>query len=408
LVPAFLIARIKITYHGFIKQLLLNLCNVAASLIVSAAIIFAFYEDFASISQNHRDLRSLLIPSSYIHSTIAYFRRHPALAGPLIPVGVDAAKAASWNTHARKSVTVLVVGETARAANFGFYGYARDTTPALEQENIIAFGHFYSCGTSTAVSLPCMFSMLTRKGFNKPEALQHENVLDVIARSGIPVIWRDNNSGCKGVCDRVEFEELSTLGTESCNTEECYDEVLLTGLETMIDQSDHDLFIVLHQKGSHGPAYYKRVPREFEQFEPVCKDPQLKNCAQQEIINAYDNTILYTDHVLSRVVGILKSREMQYDTAMLYVSDHGESLGEKNIYLHGTPYAFAPEEQIHIPFLIWLSESYKSDFGINEQCLRQKADGSYSHDNLFHSLLGMLNISTADYDKSLDIFADCL
>jgi lipid A ethanolaminephosphotransferase len=405
LIPALLIAKIKITYYGFVKQLSLNLLNMAASLIVSVAIMFAFYADFASISQNHRYLRSLLIPSSYLNSTAAYFRHQPALAGPLIAVGADAAKAVSWDMHARKSVTVLVVGETARARNFGFYGYTRDTTPSLEREDIIAFKEFYSCGTSTAVSLPCMFSILTRKGFNKSEALRHENVLDIISRSGIQVIWRDNNSGCKGVCDRVEFQDFSRLETGSCNSEECYDEVLLTDLGSMIDQLDHDLFIVLHQKGSHGPAYYKRVPEEFERFGPACKDPQLKNCTQQEIVNAYDNSILYTDHVLNRIIDFLKSRERQYDTALIYVSDHGESLGEGNLYLHGAPYALAPEEQTHIPFFIWLSEGYISDFELNEKCLRQKSDEMYSHDNLFHSLLGLLDIVTADYDKNLDITA---
>jgi lipid A ethanolaminephosphotransferase len=193
---------------------------------------------------------------------------------------------------------------------------------------------------------------------------------------------------------------------ELCNSEECYDEVLLGGLADLIDKSQRDLLIVLHQKGSHGPAYYKRVPERFRRFTPVCSDSELKHCSKDEIVNAYDNTILYTDYFLSRVLGILKERASR-DTALLYLSDHGESLGENNLYLHGTPYLFAPEEQTHVPFLLWLSETYAQDFAIDSQCLRQKAGGDYSHDNLFHSLLGMLEITTADYDASLDIFAGC-
>ncbi len=405
LLPALVIARIRIVYKGFIRQLALNLLNIAASLVVAAIILFSCYEDYASLSQNHRYLRSMLVPSSYLHSTAAYFGKRLKATGPLIPVGADAAKAVSWTMHRRRSVTILVIGETARAKNFGLYGYTRDTTPQLARENIIAFENFHACGTSTAISLPCMFSVLTRAGFGKAKALSRENILDVIARSGMRVIWRDNNSGCKGVCDRVEYKDLSRH--EGCDGGECYDEILLEGLEVIIDRAERDLFIVLHQKGSHGPAYYKRVPEAFRRFTPVCNDGELKNCPGSDIVNAYDNTILYTDHVLARIIGLLQNRESRYDTALLYVSDHGESLGEKNLYLHGTPYLLAPEEQIHIPFLLWLSPAYAEDFGIDAQCLRQKTAEPYSHDNLFHSLLGMLDIATADYKKSLDIFADC-
>jgi lipid A ethanolaminephosphotransferase len=209
LVPAFLITRVRIVYRGFVRQLLLNLLNMAAGLAVASVILFNFYEDFASFSQNHRELRFVLLPSSYIHSTISYMRSRAHSSAALIPVGADAAKAATWSAHARRSVTVLVVGETARAANFGMYGYGRNTTPELAKENIITFSRVHSCGTSTAVSLPCMFSILTRQKFDKAEALRRENVLDVISRAGVQVVWRDNNSGCKGVCDRVEYADFS-------------------------------------------------------------------------------------------------------------------------------------------------------------------------------------------------------
>ncbi|HEX5057574.1 MAG TPA: phosphoethanolamine--lipid A transferase, partial [Gammaproteobacteria bacterium] len=393
LLPALLITRVRIVYRGVIRQLALNLLNMAAGLIVASIILFGFYEDYASLSQNHRDLRFLLLPSSYIHSTFVYIRSRADDDTALITVGADAAQAPAWSAHARRSVTVLVVGETARAANFGIYGYGRNTTPELAKENLIGFNRVHSCGTSTAVSLPCMFSNLTRREFEKAEALRRENLLDVVSRAGLRVVWRDNDSGCKDVCDRIEYEDLSMPRADAlCNSEECYDEILLQGLDELIDRSERDLLIVLHQKGSHGPAYYKRVPGRFRRFTPVCADSDLKHCSTEEIVNAYDNTILYTDYFLGRLLGMLKQRATRKDTALLYLSDHGESLGEDNLYLHGTPYLFAPEEQTHVPFLVWLSQSYAQDFGIDSQCLRQKAGGDYSHDNLFHSLLGMLDI----------------
>jgi len=254
-----------------------------------------------------------------------------------------------------------------------------------------------------------MFSMFSRQDYDNDKGHYYEGLLDVISAAGTNVSWRDNNSGCKGVCDRIEHESVAHLHIpEFCNDKECFDEVLLNQLENTVAATKHDLFIVLHQKGSHGPAYSERVPKAFEKFTPVCQTAELQDCSQQEIINAYDNTILYTDYVLDKVISFLKNQSDQVNTAMIYVSDHGESLGEKNMYLHGSPYFMAPDEQTHVPMLFWLSENFVSDYHLDRVCIENKSGDEVSHDNLFHSVLGLLDIySPENYQIDLDIIGNC-
>ena len=226
--------------------------------------------------------------------------------------------------------------------------------------------------------------------------------------AGINVLWRDNNSGCKGVCDRVANESMEKLPLPAfCNEQECFDEILLQGLQEKISRFTNDGVIVLHQKGSHGPAYYQRYPEAFKKFIPECATNQVQDCPREQIINAYDNSILYTDYFLSQVIHFLQKNSSQYNTVLLYMSDHGESLGENGIYLHGLPYKIAPDTQIHIPFIMWLSPEFASNFNIDTACLKQHSNEAYSHDNLFHSVLGMLDIQTGEYDAELDIFNRC-
>ena len=238
---------------------------------------------------------------------------------------------------------------------------------------------------------------------------QHmESLLDVAQRAGVPVLWKDNNSGCKGACDRVQYEDLSQQKNPRwCHDGECFDEIMLEGLDQQLVNHKGDLLLVLHQKGSHGPAYYQRYPKEFAKFSPVCQTNKLQECSQEAIANAYDNTILYTDHFLARVIDLLKQQQSHYNTAMWYMSDHGESLGENNLYLHGAPYAFAPETQTHIPMVQWISKGFAAQSKLDLNCLRQRAQQPASHDNLFHSVLGILNIQTSVYQPDLDLFKSC-
>ena len=407
--PALFVYRARIRYRSWTGELKLKAGGILLSLAVIALIVLTFYQDYASLLRNNRHLRHLFTPVNYIYATGKYVRSTIGSGQRVIqPVGEDAVRGGLWAGKEKKTLLVLVVGETARARNFSLNGYPRLTNPHLGREAVINFTNIHSCGTSTAVSIPCMFSNLGRAGYDDAKAKGREGLLDVLSHAGLRVLWRDNNSGCKGVCDRIETQPRAHFQTpDQCEAGRCFDEVLLNRLDEYLAAADDDTVIVLHQNGSHGPAYYRRYPRHFEHFTPVCATNQLQNCTQQEIVNTYDNTILYTDYFLSRVIQFLKDYSDRYDSAMVYVSDHGESLGEGNLYLHGLPYFMAPDEQKHVPFIVWLSEEFQRHFAIDTACLAHRTGDRFSHDNLFHSVLGLLNVETRAYDGNLDIFAGC-
>lgn len=407
--PALLVWRFDIQYRPFLKGVLNKALVFSLGMVVTAVSIYAFYDEYASVARNNHQLRHLITPSNHLYSFGHYFIGSTK-AGPVVmqKIGEDARQRPDVASNGKKNLLILVVGETARAENFSLNGYARDTNPRLSQEAIINFDNVSSCGTATAVSVPCMFSNLGRDNYDDAVAKSQEGLLDVVARSNIPVLWRDNNSGCKGACDRIVSEQMSALHVDPyCNSEECFDTILLHKLEDYLAQLKSNGMIVMHQKGSHGPAYYKRYPNAFKQFTPVCTTSELQNCSREEIVNAYDNTILYTDYFLSQVIAFLKQHADEYNGAMFYVSDHGESLGENNIYLHGLPYFMAPSQQTHVPMIAWISPEFQQVKGLDGACLAQTKDGEYSHDNLFHTVLGLLGVATKVYDAKLDIFAAC-
>ncbi|WP_394751900.1 phosphoethanolamine transferase [Crenothrix sp.] len=409
LLPALLIYHTDIRYHSFLKELLIRIVVFVLAIAVFAGAVFSHYKDLSFVDRNNKHLRYLINPNHAVYALTKYLKRsaHPKVIN-VDPIGMDAKQTTTWQTRGKKSLLVLVVGETARAQNFSLNGYSQLTNPELSKEDIINYPNTTSCGTATAASVPCMFSPLNRNDYDEAKAEKSENLLDVLKHAGISVFWRDNNSGCKGVCNRTPTEAMENLKIpDVCNSEECYDEVLLHGLQAMVDKLPNDSVIVMHQKGSHGPAYYKRYPSNFKVFTPECDTNQVQDCPQDQIVHAYDNTILYTDHFLTQVIHFLQHNSVNYHTAMLYMSDHGESLGENGIYLHGLPYMLAPDEQKHIPFIFWLSDGYADKFGIDKNCLKQNSDGHYSHDNLFHSVLGLMAIQTSVYDKSYDIFNGC-
>lgn len=411
LLPAWIIYKIDIKHASFLRQTTINVFSILMSILAIGLVAAFFYQDYASTFRNHRELRLLINPTNYIHAIDKTVRSQFKQAEIVVaPISQKVSLGAIASNKKHRTITIFVAGETARAQQFHLNGYARQTTPLLEtQDNLLNFKQVSSCGTTTAVSLPCMFSMFSRENYDNDKGHGYEGLLDVLNAGGIDVLWRDNNSGCKGVCDRVRQEDVAHLNLpELCNDKECFDEILLSQLDKITSKNDQDMFIVLHQKGSHGPAYYERVPKAFEKFTPICQTSELQKCSQQEITNAYDNTILYTDYVLDKVIGFLKSQSDQTNTAMIYVSDHGESLGEKNMYLHGTPYFMAPAEQTHVPMMMWLSDSFAADYQIDRSCLVAKSNNVLSHDNLFHSVLGLLNIiSPENYQRDLDLFDSC-
>lgn len=408
--PSWLLWKVPVNYRRWHRELLSKVVVSIASVAVIGGVALANYQGLSSLFRNHHEIRLMLVPSNYIGASAGYLREQVVSAQqPFVTIGEDAQRNATVQNHPRKSLTVLVVGESARAENFGILGYDRDTTPKLDKEaGLIAFTDVHSCGTETAVSVPCMFSNMGRKDYDASKAKNEEGLLDVLKRAGIDVIWRDNQSGCKGTCDRVTLQDVSNLKDPAlCANSECRDEILLQGLQSFIDHLDKDTVLVLHQMGSHGPEYFKRYPKEYERFTPVCESNALNNCSRESIVNGYDNTLVYTDHVLSSLIDVLRSNQDKVDTAMLYLSDHGESLGEYNLFLHGMPYMLAPEQQKHVAMLAWFSDSYQKSYSVDTHCLQMSRDKPLSQDNLFHSMLGLLEVQSKVYQPDLDMFAGC-
>jgi lipid A ethanolaminephosphotransferase len=408
--PSWLLWKVPVNYRRWHRELISKVIVGVASVAVIGGVALANYQGLSSLFRNHHEIRLMLVPSNYIGASAGYLREQVASARqPFIKIGEDAERNPEVKLQPRKSLTVLVVGESARAENFGILGYHRDTTPQLDKEaGLIAFTDVHSCGTETAVSVPCMFSNMGRKDYDASKAKNEEGLLDVLKRAGIDVIWRDNQSGCKGTCDRVTLQDVSNLKDPAlCANSECRDEILLQGLQGFIDHLDKDTVLVLHQMGSHGPEYFKRYPKAYEHFTPVCESNALNNCSRESIVNGYDNTLVYTDHVLSSLIDVLRSNQDKVDTAMLYLSDHGESLGEYNLFLHGTPYMLAPEQQKHVAMLAWFSDSYQKAYSVDTHCLQMSGDKPLSQDNLFHSMLGLLEVKSSVYQPDLDMFAGC-
>lgn len=380
-------------------------------LIALAGSAALFYQDYASLLRNNRQLRQMVNPVAPVWYGIGHLAivLMPAKAqGPLQTIAATALRRTTPDSGERRPVlTVLAIGETARAANFGLTGYARDTTPELARLGVTAF-EAESCATSTAESVPCLFAPFGREGFTTSRARGAENLLDLLIRAGFDVLWLDNNAGCKGVCARVPTERMSDLSDPAyCRDGECDDGILARRIEEIAAATRRDTVVVMHMIGSHGPAYYKRYPPTFRRFEPTCDTNQIQNCSREAIANTYDNTVLYTDHVLARAIRALAGARDRFDGALLYVSDHGESLGEGGLYLHGVPFAFAPKFQTRVPMVVWTSDGYLRQRMIDAGCLRAPRNDTLSHYNFFHTVLGLLDIETDAYRPALDPFASC-
>lgn len=400
--PAFLVARVELLSGSRLRETLRRIVLLIVALSTLTACLLTNYKDVSLWARTNRHVRTYVNPTYPLHAvsrTIKTAYKSPD--GPVAPIAPDAVRAPS--ASAKPRVVVMVVGETARAANFQLAGYARATNPELSAiDGVVSFSQMWSCGTATAISVPCMFSRLGRSRFSRSRARDEENLLDVLKRTGVDVLWRDNNSDSKGVATRVAYEDDRALKIDGlCDAEGCHDEVLLHGLDELLASGTEDRFIVLHLLGSHGPSYYKRYPPAFKKFEPECAQDDVQDCSRQAIVNAYDNSMLYTDHVLAQLIALLQRHQDRIEPAMLYLSDHGESLGENGLYLHGLPYAVAPDDQKHVPFVFWSPEH---DLG----CLRARAAQPYSQDNLFHTVLGLFAISTQEYQPKRDIAGACL
>ncbi|MGN1394646.1 MAG: phosphoethanolamine transferase [Succinivibrionaceae bacterium] len=414
IIPTVLLWSIKITYpKNFIKSSALRLGILTVSLSVIGIFYAAYYKNYASIGRNNPILRKEISPYNYIYYfSKAIKNRYFKEEIPFIQLAQDAL---IDNKDEKPELFVVVVGETARAFNYPKNGYDRNTTPYTENiKNLIFFNKVKSCGTSTAVSVPCMFSAMTRTEYNEKIAYNSSTLADIIQYAGYNVSWYDNDGGCKGVCERIDnIKELyvNPENKQFCDNDSCYDEVLLPMLNKRLSiatQKKEHTVIFLHIMGSHGPTYYKRVPKNKVLFKPACEQADIENCTLDAIKNSYDNSIAYTDLFLSKVIDSLKKYEDDFGTAMLYISDHGESLGEFGTFLHGTPYIIAPNYQTEVPMMVYMSKNFIEDHKVNMNCLENKArTESYSHDNLYHSLLGILDVNTSYYKQDMDIFRSC-
>lgn len=410
-VPIIVILMMKIKPEPIIRQLLHKVIASVVSLAMVLGLLFVFYVDFAAIFRENRDLKGMISPQNMIASFASYYKKKaPKENLPLVVYGEDAVMKKAQDSSLPK-LMVLVVGETARAENFSLNGYGKNTNPKLSQQDILNFSQVSSCGTATAVSVPCMFSGMPRKEYEERLASHREGLLDIAQRVGYQVTWIDNNSGCKGTCDRVnQFKIPEPIQQKWCKDKECFDDILIDSfkayLATIPQDDNRPRLIVLHQMGSHGPAYYKRVPAQFKVFKPTCDTNAIQGCSRDALLNSYDNTLLYTDYVLDSLIETLKNTT-KYQTALWYLSDHGESTGESGMYLHGAPYAIAPTQQTHIPMLMWFSTVWKNQAKQQVKCLAQQGRQELSQDNLFPTMLSLLDVKSKVIDPNNDMLAAC-
>ncbi|MGE6782708.1 phosphoethanolamine transferase [Ensifer adhaerens] len=407
--PSLLVIWFKVRYRRFFANAAVNLAVIIPCLFVSGGLVHANFANIAYVIREHRDLMKRFNPTGPVSAAVRYasstFKARNIVAQPL---GTDARQGSRIASASKPVVVVVVAGETARAMNFSLNGYGRETNPELKSLDVVNYTDTTSCGTATATSLPCMFSVYPRKEYSDWKARSTENLMNVLTRAGVATTWWDNNTGSKGIADLINFASMTgQKNSPLCKNGECLDEIFLGELDRKLSTTKKNSVIVLHQLGSHGPSYYLRYPEKFRRFTPDCRTPELMKCSVEEITNAYDNTILYTDYVLASVARLLEKHQDQIAGAMIYMSDHGESLGENGIYLHGAPYSIAPREQTQVPFIAWFSKPYRAAMGVDTACLAKDTAQPKSHDNLFHTVLGMMNVETKVYKPGLDAFASC-
>lgn len=399
IIPSLIIYIIPIKYeNGFIRILFKKLKYLSIAFLISLASFFLISDQLISLFRSKKELRYYIIPSNYISSLIKFSKKKLKKKQSTISIGDDIRI-----ENKEPLFVILVVGESVRSKNWGLSGYKRNTNPLLSRvKNLFNFIDVSSCGTDTETSLPCMFSIYGRKNYNESKIKNTQSLLNVLNKGGVDVVWIDNQSGDKGVAKGLTYIETKRR-REFCVYDRCFDEILIEEAKDILIKKTKNTLLVLHMIGNHGPAYFKRYPSEFEYFKPTCKTEDLSKCSKEEIINTYDNIIRYTDFVIYKLINFLSNEKR--NSLLIYISDHGESLGEKGIYLHGIPYLIAPEEQKKIPFVIWFSEKYLKMY--KKECIINKTKEKISHDNLFHIILGLFEAKTSIYDRKMDFLRDC-
>lgn len=376
IIPSICIIKIRIINVTLKKFLITS----SLTLLFILTLVFANASNWLWIDKNSKTLGGLAMPWSYtVNTSLFYIHKYKKSEKEILLPNATI-------RDNKKSIVVLVIGESARSQNFSLYGYKKNTNPLLSKTPNLFHFNATSCATYTTAGIKCILEHT-----NTDEL--YEILPNYLYRNNIEVIWRTTNWGEPPI--HIKNYQNRDFFMQNCKGEECnYDEVLLTGLKDQILASNKNkILVVLHTSTSHGPTYSKKYPPHFESFIPVCNSVELGNCSQSELINAYDNTIIYTDYILYMVIENLKQLK-DYNSAMIFVSDHGESLGEKNLYMHGLPISIAPKEQYEIPFIVWLSNGSK----------QIKPNKTLSQNHVFHSVLNFLNIQSPVYNEEMNIF----
>ncbi len=404
--PLAFIYKLRIRFSSLPTEITWRVASAGALLLIIFLLTVSNFKFTSYFGRENRDLRLYINPG---FTLLAFEKSVSELFSTEEVFHVIGEDAHQLPIVDKKRVGIIVVGETARADHFSLNGYSRETNPELSKMKLLNFKNMSACGTSTAYSVPCMFSFLDASNYSPRKADNQSNLLDVLEKAGVKTIWRDNNSSCKGVCKRIEslnFREDINPDSIYYHEGEYFDEVLLSDLDKKVNSSASDVLIVFHQLGSHGPAYHRRYPEKFAKFSPACESNSPHTCTNEEVNNSYDNTILYTDHFLARTIEFLKRNEKNYESFMIYASDHGESLGEDGVYLHGLPLAIAPEAQTHVPMIIWLSDSLRDEKELEMSSLEECQRKPVSHDVLVHSVLSLFDVESHIKRNDLDIFGN--
>ncbi|HEU4789630.1 MAG TPA: phosphoethanolamine--lipid A transferase EptA [Flavobacterium sp.] len=376
ILPSIYIIRVNIINVALKKFLTLS----SLTLLFIIVLIFANASNWLWIDKNSKQLGGLTMPWSYsVNTSLFYIHKYKKNEKEiLLPNAII--------KDNQKAVLVLVIGESARSQNFSLYGYKKNTNPLLSKTKNIFHFNATSCATNTTAGVKCILEHTNSDDL-------YEILPNYLYRNNVEVVWRTTNWGEPPVHIK-EYQNRDVLKVD-CKGEGCnYDEVLLAGLkEQILASKKNKILIILHTSTSHGPTYSKKYPPSFEIFKPVCNSVEPGKCSQKELLNAYDNTIVYTDYILSKVIEDLKQLK-EYKSAMIFVSDHGESLGEKNLYMHGVPISIAPKEQYEIPFIVWVSDNSR----------QLKSNKKLSQNHVFHSVLNFLNIQSPVYNEEMNIF----
>lgn len=393
LILIFIIKFVNINFLDFKKEIKYKIYSIIVFLFSSTLILLD--KNYLYEIRENKILVNYVVPINYIRNLHRVMRMKLQQKFSKFVKITDDFIGTSNIISNKKNLIVIVVGESVRAKNWALNGYKKNTTEFLDKykNDIVNFSNVESCGSSTFISVPCIFSHLSRSNFSVNEALNTENLLDILSNFGFDIFWLSNNGGCKGVCNRIKSEYSSDGG---------YDDKIFERAKVLIKEDNYkNILIVLHQSGSHGPLYYEQYPKGYNKYRPNCR-ADIKDCSIEEVINSYDNSIFYTSYLLSNMIDFLK-KQKQYDNILfLYVSDHGESFGEKNMFMHAAPYIISKNEQWKVPMFMWIK-----GYSINSSCINKKVNEKLSHDNVFHSILGLLDIEGKYYNSDLDLFNGC-